>query len=211
MGPLMTQNPPIKKISKSVTSIGDIATLLALMFKYSCESSDLVVFNQSTVHKNIELEQGTILDNMVSMRTLANLPPVGKQNSRDVFNEILNNHEHFDNLIVLSGTKPNLPGENNNSNDVIADKEYMMKFLRKYRALINEKLLFVNVNLVPSQCGLAEGGCFDHENDVNICGYSDSILRFVAEKGNQGQLMHIENIDRSFDLPTLNSNESQSE
>jgi telomerase protein component 1 len=73
--------------------------------------------------------------------------------------------------------------------------------LRKYRALVNENLLFVNVNLSVAECGLASDFNFDHENDVSISGYSDAILRFVAERGNQGQLIHVENIDKSYDLP----------
>jgi len=75
---------------------------------------------------------------------------------------------------------------------------------------VNEELLFVNVKLAAAECGLAEeDGDFDHENDVTICGYSEAILRFVAEKGNQGQLLHVENIDRVFELAPLVNGDRQ--
>ena len=34
-----------------------------------------------------------------------------------------------------------------------------------------------------------------HDNDVYIAGYSDQILRFIAERGDGGQLVHVERID----------------
>ncbi len=75
---------------------------------------------------------------------------------------------------------------------------------------MNEELLFVNVKLAAAECGLAEEDAdFDHENDVTISGYSEAILRFVAEKGNQGQLLHVENIDRVFELAPLVNGDRQ--
>jgi len=196
IGPQMS-NPPNKRISKSVTSIADIATLLALMFIHSCEASKLVAYNNNCAFENIELEKGTILDNMASFRSLQSLPGLVKSNASSIFADIVDRREHFDNLIVLGG------------GDI--DVMTMQRFLRKYRQTVNEELLFVNVNLLPKECGLAEETDYDHENDVTICGYSDSILRFVAEKGNQGQLVHIENIDKSYDLPPLSKKKSQNE
>ena len=35
-----------------------------------------------------------------------------------------------------------------------------------------------------------------HDNDIYIAGYSDAILRFIAERGDDGQLMHVENVDK---------------
>ena len=160
-----------KRLGKSVTNLADIATLLALMFKYSCENSKLVAFTDSMTFKDIELEHGTILDNMKSVTQLNNIHDrMRAVNRKNVFAEILDTREHFDNLIILS-------------NDSLIDSGYMKKFLTTYRTIINDKLLFVNVSLGASTCGLDSDPDFDHENDVTICGYSDAILRFVAEKG----------------------------
>ncbi|XP_072022911.1 uncharacterized protein [Amphiura filiformis] len=41
---------------------------------------------------------------------------------------------------------------------------------------------------------------YQHPNDVCIAGYSEQILRFVAERGNGGQLNHVENIDKAYGL-----------
>lgn len=160
-----------KRLGKSVTKLADIAVLLALMFKYSCENSKLVAFSDQCSFKDIELEHGTILDNMKSVTELKNINDrtcfVDKKN---VFAELLDTREHFDNLIVLSRSS-------------ILDPSYLQKFLTAYRTLINDKLLFVNVSLGAASCGLGSDPLFSHENDVTICGFSDAILRFVAEKG----------------------------
>ena len=43
--------------------IAEVSLLLALMCKYSCEESELVVYNGSA-YCTVEVEKGTILDNM---------------------------------------------------------------------------------------------------------------------------------------------------
>jgi hypothetical protein len=45
--------------------------LLALMCKYSCEESELVVYNDQCFH-SVQLEKGTILDNMERVLKLSN-------------------------------------------------------------------------------------------------------------------------------------------
>ena len=181
-----------KSLGKKITKISDIAALLSLMFKYSCEHSRLFIFTDTVTYSDIELEQGTILDNMKSLTELKNMKVSSANVSnypRKAFQEILSQKEHYDNIIYLSNN--------------IADVDYHKSFLRKYRAYVNQNLLFVNVNLSALECSLVQDQNFDHDNDVNIAGYSDSILRFVAERGNQGQLVHIENIEKSYELPVI--------
>jgi telomerase protein component 1 len=184
-----------KSLGKKATSLSDIAALLALMFKYSCEHSKLIVFSDYEVYTDIELEQGTILDNMKSLTELKNLRAADTNKNHSAlypyrsFTDMLSLKENYDNIIYLSNG--------------VGDIEFHKSFLRKYRSFVNENLLFVNVNLSVAECGLASDFNFDHENDVSISGYSDAILRFVAERGNQGQLIHVENIDKSYDLPIL--------
>ena len=36
-----------------------------------------------------------------------------------------------------------------------------------------------------------------------MMGYSDNILRFIAERGDSGQLNHVENIDKAYGLREL--------
>ena len=55
-----------------------VGVLLGLMCKYSCEESTMTVYGSSD-HRQVELEKGTILDNMKSVTDLA---PVRKTSGR---------------------------------------------------------------------------------------------------------------------------------
>lgn len=182
------------RLGKRVNTVADIGALLALMFKYSCEHSKFIVFEHGYVHVNVELQEGTILDNMQRLVNLRNIQQSPGQLTdtvypRRVLDDILQRKETYDNFILLG------PG--------VTDVEYQKQFLRKYRTLVNDRLLFVNVNLTVDSCSLTQNVDFDHQNDVCISGFSDSILRFVAERGNQGQLVHVDNIHTAYDLPEL--------
>jgi len=179
-----------KSLGKQARTIADIAALMGLMLKYACEYSKLNVYISGIVHKDIKLDPGTILDNMKALSELKNFSS-NRFCLEDCFMEFLQNREHFDNLIILGNG--------------VSNTEFHKSFLKKYRAMINKDLLFVNVNLSHAECGLMENLEFNHDNDISISGYSDSILRFIAERGNLGQLIHIENIDKSYDLPALKS------
>ena len=199
----LNNNPSAKSLGKKISTIADLAALLSLMFKYSCEHSKLFVLTDGFIYSNIELEQGTILDNMKSLTDIriANSSKDSKigGDSRSLLKEILHNQDYFDNLILLSNG--------------VQHVDFYQEFLRKYRSNINENLLFVNVNLSIADCNIINDVNFNHEMDVCISGFSDSILRFVAERGNQGQLVHVENIDRSYELPEIklvNPNKSNS-
>lgn len=71
--------------------------------------------------------------------------------------------------------------------------------LKKYRQEINPELLFVSVDLSGRGVSILETQA-KHPNDILITGFSDSILRFIAERGDNNQLRYVENIDVSLKL-----------
>jgi telomerase protein component 1 len=60
--------------------------------------------------------------------------------------------------------------------------------------------MFVSIDLSISQCSLTKSDRFNNRNDIFLSGFSDSILQFIAERGNDGQLLHVENIDNAHNL-----------
>lgn len=184
------------RIGKSKRSIVEISALLGLMFKYSCEDSRLLLYNlpESPINE-VQLQEGTILDNMKYVKELKGYNTQNTPTMTQTLVDLISQRIQIDNLVVLT--------PNPDSFDL---KSVLKDFLLKYRVCVNESLLFVLVNLGANEVGLEQTNqTFTHDNDVSISGYSDSILRFVAEKGNQGQLVHVENIDKSYDLPALKS------
>ena len=198
------------RIGKSKRTVTEIASLLGLMFKYTCEDSRLLIYKQvaSSACTEMQLQTGTILDNMKTIKELEGTLHASSKSGltmETVLHDLISQRVLVDNLIILS------QGLTDNQELV----QCMNQFLSKYRVCVNEKLLFVNVDLGAQDTRLMlSNKTFSHENDVTINGYSDSILRFVAERGNQGQLLHVENIDKSYELPAYKhdiKNESQME
>ncbi len=92
-----------------------------------------------------------------------------------------------------------------------AESDFVYRFLSLYRYLVNSELMFVSIDLSINQCSLTKSDRFNNRNDIFLSGFSDSILQFIAERGNDGQLLHVENIDNAHNLnKTIESNnESQ--
>ena len=73
----------------------------------------------------------------------------------------------------------------------------------QFRRLVNSNLLSVNVDLSASQASVEEITSQDaaHPNDVRISGFSEQILRFIAERGEgKGLLNFVENIHLLYNL-----------
>ena len=80
-------------------------------------------------------------------------------------------------------------------------------FLNKYRRFVNPNLLFVNVDLSGASAKVRlespdqdEEHMFAHANDIYIAGFSEQLLQFIAERGNNAQLQHVSAIDKAYQL-----------
>ncbi len=93
-----------------------------------------------------------------------------------------------------------------------AESDFVYRFLSLYRYLVNSELMFVSIDLSINQCSLTKSDRFNNRNDIFLSGFSDSILQFIAERGNDGQLLHVENIDNAHNLNKIleSKNDSQS-
>ncbi|XP_064601394.1 LOW QUALITY PROTEIN: telomerase protein component 1-like [Liolophura sinensis] len=173
----------------------EVGLLLGLMCKYSCEECTLILYDDNNF-TSIDVAKGTILDNMNIIKQL----DLDKQDSAEKTEfgfpkkklmEILRDRVQVDNLINLwSGI------------DDSGDKGRLLDdFLSKYRRIVYPDLLFVSVALAGKFARVA--GHSSHPNNIHVSGYSDQILRFVAERGSGAQLTHVENIDTAYNLDSV--------
>ncbi|KAK7488729.1 hypothetical protein BaRGS_00020026 [Batillaria attramentaria] len=186
-------------------TVAEVSLLLALMCKYSCEESELVL-HDAMVARTVDVERGTILDNLA--RLLDSLPLVDNSDASSwderkrremmsgfphwVLGEKLRDRVPIDNLIVLGfHLEPDQP-----------TGRLILDFLRPYRRLVNPNMLYVSICAAGKNCKFNTEIKSEHENDIYISGFSDAILRFIAERGSGGQLLHVENIDTAFNLLT---------
>ncbi|CAF3633220.1 unnamed protein product [Rotaria sordida] len=185
----------------------EIGLLMGLMCKSACESSQLIIYKTKDSFTEIEqTPQETILNQMTKI--LSNDQLTASSSSSDVcipptfLTNMIAEKQWFDNIIIVSdGLKADT-----------AESDFVYRFLSLYRYLVNPELMFVSIDLSIAQCSLTKSDRFNNRNDIFLSGFSDSILKFIAERGNDGQLLHVENIDNAHNLnqKTESKNDSQS-
>nr|KAG5700929.1 hypothetical protein BaRGS_034214 [Batillaria attramentaria] len=161
--------------------VAEVSLLLALMCKYSCEESELVL-HDAMVARTVDVERGTILDNLA--RLLDSLPLVDNSDASSwderkrremlsgfphwVLGEKLRDRVPIDNLIVLGfHLEPDQP-----------TGRLILDFLRPYRRLVNPNMLYVSICAAGKNCKFNTEIKSEHENDIYISGFSDAILRW---------------------------------
>ena len=169
----------------------EVGVLLGLMCKYSCEKSTMLIYGQGGLFSEVELEEGTILHNMDQVMSAASNLKAGDGIIPSSFlTNMLIDRQPVDNIVLLTDAMK-LDDQQGRS---------MMDFLQKYRHLVNPDLLFVSVDLSGRSSGISSTILPEHPNDIYLAGYSDQILRFIAERGDSGQLTYVDNIDKAFNL-----------
>jgi telomerase protein component 1 len=193
-------------LGSSVRTIQDIGYLLGLMCKYVCEECDFRIYSSasdkqpSTAHLAVELAEGTILDNMKHVAEKAKeLGPADAGFPFEYLETLISQKKRIDNLLVLSH-KPVRPS------DADGDSNRLSNLLSKYRQEVHPELLFVSVDL--SGTGRANIGQDEaHPYDIQITGFSEQILRFIAERGDNNQLQYVEHIDEAKKIHATASDE----
>ncbi|KAK3603040.1 hypothetical protein CHS0354_037788 [Potamilus streckersoni] len=179
----------------------EVGVLLGLMCKYSCEDCTFIIFDwKKKAYTEVKLEKGTILDNMAVVLNM-DLTKSNYLYSESEFDkglpiqflmDRLRDRDQIDNLLLMTG-----------GSDTEDQQQVMVSFLVRYREIVNPGLLYVNVSFAGKGCGFSTSIKPEHDNNIYISGFSDQILRFIAERGDSGQLTHVEKIDEAFDLKPL--------
>nr|XP_046265032.1 telomerase protein component 1 [Scatophagus argus]XP_046265033.1 telomerase protein component 1 [Scatophagus argus] len=166
-----------KKVEdKLAPSMMEVAVLLSLMIDCSAEDCLLYLVNWNS-YKKVELKSDVLLDNVWSVLKQAKSFECSDEGSITPFN----NNIKLDNIIMLSDTWV----------DYIVDWT-----VSKYRKDINNKALLVRLFL-------SSQGHQDYNSDsncVNLTGFSEQMLRFVAERGSSRLLDHVEHMDRLYNV-----------
>ncbi|XP_014669734.1 PREDICTED: telomerase protein component 1-like [Priapulus caudatus] len=178
-----------KGLGKTKT-FATLAVLLGLMCKYASEQGQMVVYGAAN-SVEVELKEGSILDNVNRILKLADWlncgpPSVGAFPCK-VLHDLIGDRKQIDNIIVVS-------------NGIMCD--YIQcgssSFQAKYRRLVNPNLIYAYID-VSGHSGILRGEN-THDRDIFLTGFSDQILRYICNRGDSGQLIQVENIDRAYEL-----------
>ncbi|GAB1606551.1 telomerase protein component 1-like, partial [Argonauta hians] len=170
------------------------ALLLALMCHSSCESCEILLWKQGYKHCVADIKGGTILQNVDKLLNMVEVETSSMETEssfelelEECFNQKLENREHIDTFIMVD----NCPVDNVNN------------FRKLYRQHVNPNMLFVKVNLGETNSSKLFEDTLNNNSlskDIEIAGFNAQILTFIDSCGDSGQLLHVDNIDKAFNL-----------
>ncbi|XP_034009134.1 telomerase protein component 1 [Trematomus bernacchii] len=173
------EKPPVDKLTASVM---ETATLLSLMIGSSAEHSQITLVSHYGF-KEVELKSDVLLDNVRSVikqrKALIDMPYEEKE-TYTISKMILKNNK-VDNIIVLCDSW------------MSTDLKWAIE---SYRNEINNKALIVEILLTERESEFSP-----ERNYVKLAGFSEQILRFVAERGSSRLLEHVEHLDKVYNVP----------
>ena len=174
-----------KNVSSKRT-VFEMALLLSLMCKFHCEDGILLILD-AELDRFIEVENlntDKILENIsVLQEKMRNVVSEGQQDIKGYLNTFLTEPKQVNNFLMLNSRTP---------------ASFTDKFIEAYRRSVNPSCLRVSVLLTGSGKSALTG-----KHDVDVNGFSDQVLQYVAERGNGRQLITIEKIDVACGLEDI--------
>lgn len=170
-----------KGFSKQRTVI-EMCILLGLMCKFHCEDSQLILIDTQNDHyiEVEELNPDAILENVSVLQEKLQDSKNKKSGFQKFLNEFMMERKRIDIMLNLGG----------------AAHDYTNSFMKAYRKDVNPSCLNVTMALTEHKSNTE----LTSKLDVHVCGFSESILMYIAEVGNGNQLNKVENIDYAFGL-----------
>nr|XP_019966151.1 PREDICTED: telomerase protein component 1 isoform X1 [Paralichthys olivaceus] len=160
-------------------SLMEVATLLSLMICSSAEDGQLHLVDSHG--EEAKLTSDVLLENVRSVMKQVKSSKMISYNERDnnYLSKVLNKTNKIDNIIVLLDySNPPL--------------EYT---INNYRKDVNNKALMVQINLEGYTKPPTD------RNHVILSGFSEQMLRFVAERGSSRLMDHVEHLDKLYNVP----------
>lgn len=171
------------KVSASARSCMDIGILMSLMLKYACEKCDFFIFsspgaNGSCYMPITEFNKEDLLANIELIETKGQQLGGGTDFPFEFWLDAINTKKQIDLFVIFSDMMIS-----EGHNDIGGSGNMTVtSIIREYREKVNPKMIYVAVDLrgYSLKVPVAE----DEKTDLNIliCGYSDTILRFISER-----------------------------
>ncbi|XP_067462602.1 telomerase protein component 1 [Thunnus thynnus] len=167
---------------KLTPSMMEVAVLLSLMIGSSAEDAQLCLmgFNHS---EEVKLKSDVLLDNVRSVIKQAKACRKASCDDRDTsyLSTVFTKKNKVDNIIMLTDYWIN------------GTVEWA---INAYRNEINNKALLVQIYLSEGDAEYTPD-----RNCVKLKGFSEQMLRFVAERGSSRLLDHVEHLDKLYNVP----------
>ncbi|XP_066579076.1 telomerase protein component 1 isoform X2 [Amia ocellicauda] len=171
----------------------ELSVLMALMLGYSCEHAQ-VVLNYYGYYVEAELEPDALLDNsskVVQQAWELRYNCESAENIHVLFNKLISQRIKVETAVILGHS---------------GISQYATFGLRRYKKELNPDMLLVKVNLNLKDNPEPQ---YLDKNYVELYGFSEQMLKFVAERGSSRLLDHIEHIDNIYHVPPADGAKEQ--
>ncbi|XP_037131488.1 telomerase protein component 1 isoform X2 [Syngnathus acus] len=160
----------------------EVTVLLSLMLANSCEDARIFLLNYH-ICKEAQLESDVVLENVLSLtKQFKALEDMQVDAPLSIyFHQVLQKHK-LDNIILLTEDYTNY------------ELEWAIK---TYRKETNNKCLYFELVMSDTASRFTT---YDR-NHIFLPGFSEQILRFVAERGSSRLLDHVEHLDKVYNVP----------
>ncbi len=167
----------------SVRSCMDVGLLMSIMMKYACEECDFYIFsspgyeNHSCYLPIREFNKENLLSNVEPIKTEAQKLGGGTDFPFEFWLEAIEKKRHIDLFVIFSDMMIT-----EGHNDIDGQGYTAAGIVNKYRREVNPKLIYVAVDLRGYSIKVPIDEDKKDPLNIMICGYSDSILRFISER-----------------------------
>lgn len=163
----------------------ELGTLLALMIGSSAEDFTLILHMWNHI-ENFKLQKDTLLENVREVvkrcKQLEDMTCEERKEEQKKSGGIsFAQKDKVDNFIVVS------------ERWIQHDIEWLLK---QYKNNVNTNALFIKVFLAAEEAQFSSD-----RNQVTLAGFSEQMLRFVAERGSSRLLDHVEHLDKVYNVP----------
>ncbi|KAK7159508.1 hypothetical protein R3I94_005751 [Phoxinus phoxinus] len=183
--PESTDNIDSDKLSASVQ---EAALLLCMMVNYCSEDSQ-VLLDRYDDFQELKLKSDVLLDNVrQAMKQMNDMNDCEVESeyitSSSFFSKLTDEKTKLDRIIVFGSCYTNMP---------------LMADINNYRQDTNADAVVIEVLLATSPLNDIQYRL--ESSTVQLCGFSEQILKFVSERGSSRMLQHVENMDRVYKIP----------
>ncbi|PWU99776.1 putative telomerase component [Trypanosoma cruzi] len=185
------------------------AAMLAVGLKYACEHCVLLVALRD-VYRVIDWDfrnTGNMLQHVKMIKKICykawgldmSLSVIESKGNSEVFpyaylDDLIERRMNIQSIVVMGSGHSCYSGKNDAPS--LGD---LPEYLRRIRRTCNEDLLFLSLRAFTETNEKAELR-YCHKNDVLLTGFSDAVLRFVAERNSGGARRYIERVDEVYDV-----------
>ncbi|XP_066579080.1 telomerase protein component 1 isoform X2 [Amia ocellicauda] len=176
----------------SITRL-ELSVLMGLMLGYSCEHPQVVLSSYGD-YIEAELEPDALLDNtrkLVQQARELQDNFTKAQTFDQLFNKWISQNIKVETAVILGHS---------------GISQHATFGLHRYKKELNPDMLLVKVNLDSKDNPEPQ---YLDKNCVELYGFSEQILKFVAERGSSRLLDHIEHIDKIYHVPPADGAKEQ--